>query len=62
MTQKKVALSILANTLPPVIARKDISRYLGGLISSGYLANLDCLGRGQEQLKVVAESLICVKI
>lgn len=51
MTQKKIALSILANNLPPVIARKDISQYLGGLISSGYLANLDSLGKGPTSIK-----------
>ena len=51
LTQKKIALSILANNLPPVIARKDINQYLGGLISSGYLANLDSLGKGPASIK-----------
>jgi len=39
-------LSELLKTLPPVIPRKDIDRYLGGLVSKGYLANLDSQGKG----------------
>ena len=34
-----------------VIARKDINVHLGGLISSGYLANLDSKGLGPKALK-----------
>ncbi|NDV27559.1 AlpA family transcriptional regulator [Desulfovibrio sp. JC010] len=44
-------LAILHKTLPPIIARKDIKIYLGGLISSGYLANLDSQGRGPKSIK-----------
>ncbi len=51
MTHKKANLSILENTLPPIIARKDIEHYLGGLISRGYLANLDCQGKGPVAIK-----------
>jgi len=39
-------LSELLKTLPPVVPRKDIDRYLGGLVSKGYLANLDSQGKG----------------
>ena len=39
-------LSELLKTLPPVIPRKDIDRYLGGLVSKGYLANLDSQNKG----------------
>lgn len=42
-------LSELLKTLPPVVPRKDIDRYLGGLISKGYLANLDSQGRGPKR-------------
>ncbi|SDK96491.1 hypothetical protein SAMN05660337_3497 [Maridesulfovibrio ferrireducens] len=44
-------LKILHQTLPPIIARKDVQLYLGGLISSGYLANLDSQGRGPKSIK-----------
>lgn len=47
----KPDLSILHQTLPPVIARKDIRIHLGGLISSGYLANLDSKGLGPRAIK-----------
>ncbi len=51
MNHKKTQLATLEKNLPPVIARKDIDKYLGGLISSGYLANLDREGVGPKSLK-----------
>lgn len=42
-------LSELLKTLPPVVPRKDIDRYLGGLVSKGYLANLDSQGLGPKR-------------
>lgn len=48
---RKADISILLRTFPPVIARKDINVHLGGLISSGYLANLDSKGLGPKALK-----------
>lgn len=50
-TAQKPDLSILLKTLPPIIPRKNITTHLGGLISSGYLANLDSQGRGPRALK-----------
>jgi hypothetical protein len=47
-----VDLTELLNTLPPMIARKDIDRYLGGIISKGYLANLDSKGEGPPKIKI----------
>ena len=35
-----------------MIARKDIDRYLGGIISKGYLANLDSKGEGPPKVKI----------
>ncbi|MCG8529600.1 MAG: hypothetical protein MI749_02925 [Desulfovibrionales bacterium] len=32
--------------LPPLVPRKDISKYVGSLFSAGYLANLDSAGKG----------------
>lgn len=47
-----VDLTELLKTLPPMIARKDIDRYLGGIISKGYLANLDSKGEGPPKVKI----------
>lgn len=41
----------LLKSLPPIIARHDIEKYLGGLISKGYLQNLDCEGKGPARIK-----------
>lgn len=42
----------LLSILPPVIARKDIERLLGGIISRGHLANLDYRGEGPPQIQI----------
>jgi hypothetical protein len=34
------------------IAREKINEFTGGLISSGYIANLDCRGEGPETIKI----------
>lgn len=44
-------LSHLLRILPPIVARKDIDRYLGGIISKGYLANLDSEGLGPRRIR-----------
>jgi hypothetical protein len=36
----------LEQTLPPAFARTEVPRLLGGVISSGRLANLDSAGEG----------------
>lgn len=41
-----MSLTILSEKLPPVIARKDVGRILGGVIAPKTLANLDSLGEG----------------
>ncbi len=51
MTTKHETLNALQRILPPIIARKDIDRYLGGLISRSYLANLDSKGKGPKSIK-----------
>lgn len=48
----KPDLSQIFEELPPIIARTEVSRLLGGFISEGYLANLDCLGLGPDRLKI----------
>lgn len=44
------AYAQLELSLPPVIARTEVPRLLGGLISAGCLANLDCLGQGPRRI------------
>lgn len=38
--------SALLTRLPPVMARKDVGKLLGGVISPKTLANADALGKG----------------
>lgn len=45
-------LEKLQETLPPVISRNKISYYLGGLLSVGYMANLDSEGKGPKRIKI----------
>jgi len=45
-------LNAFAEKLPPVIARKEIRKYLGGIISPKTLANLDSLGEGPPRIKI----------
>ena len=47
-----VDLTILKNELPPIFAREEVDRLFGGLVSRGYLANLDCIGEGPPRLKM----------
>lgn len=42
----------LLKTLPPVFPRKDVTRYLGSLLSVGYMANLDSAGLGPESRRI----------
>jgi len=39
-------LSEFANSLPAIIPRHRIADYLPGLLSRGYLQNLDSIGKG----------------
>lgn len=41
-------VSTLVSSLPPVIARKEVKRYLGGMIASQTLCNADSAGVGPE--------------
>jgi len=43
--------SSLLNSLPAVVARKQVPALLGGLISEGYLQNLDSEGKGPRKIK-----------
>lgn len=41
-------ISTLVSSLPPVIARKEVNRYLGGMVASQTLSNADSAGMGPE--------------
>jgi hypothetical protein len=47
MCTKSIDLSHLAESWPSsMVARSEVERFSGGILSAGYLANLDCIGRG----------------
>lgn len=41
-------MNTLISNLPPVIARKEVSRYLGGMVATQTLSNADSAGIGPE--------------
>lgn len=55
MKKQSVTLSLdlteLRRTLPPLVARKKLDQYLGGIISKAYMANLDSRGEGPPQVR-----------
>lgn len=44
-------LESLRKSLPPIIARSEIGKYLGGMLSSRYLQNLDAGGKGPVRIR-----------
>ena len=38
--------------LPPIMARQEVPQYLGGVISSKTLANLDTAGMGPPRIRI----------
>ncbi len=49
---------LLLNKLPPVVARKDVARQLGGVVSMKTLANADSLGKGPLGAYLVGRSVV----
>ena len=49
---EKPDLSGLLDSLPPIVPRHRIENYLSGVISRGYLQNLDSLGKGPRKVLV----------
>lgn len=49
---------LLLNKLPPVVARKDVERQLGGLVTMKTLANADSSGKGPLGAYVVGRSVV----
>ena len=52
MAKVQTSLIDLADKLPPIISRSHVEKFLGGVISSKSLANLDSLGEGPPRIKV----------
>jgi predicted DNA-binding transcriptional regulator AlpA len=50
--EKKPTLENLGNSLPPIISRDHVEKYLGGVISKKTLANLDSEGRGPKRMRI----------
>lgn len=50
--EAKPDFSSLKESLPPIVPRNEIERYLGSCISRGYLQNLDSLGKGPKRIKL----------
>lgn len=50
-TEDDVDFSDLLRSLPPIIAHAEIERYLGGIISRRYLANLNSRGEGPKRFR-----------
>ena len=42
----------LREQLPALIAHAEIEKHLGGVISRGYLANLNCEGKGPRRIYI----------
>lgn len=55
--EKKFVQTLLAN-LPPVIARKEVTRFLGGIVAPQTLANADASGEGPEDAFRVGNSVV----
>ncbi len=62
MNQKELEIEVfrklLLEGLPPVIARKDAEKFLGGMISSKTLANADSLGEGPRSAYKVGKNIV----
>ena len=52
----------LAENLPPVIARKKVGRFLGGVVAPQTLCNADHKGEGPEVAYMVGRSVAYVTI
>jgi hypothetical protein len=55
---KREFLELLASELPPVVARKDVGRLLGGMVTAKTLANADSKGTGPEIVYTVGRNVV----
>jgi hypothetical protein len=50
--EKQPTLENLINSLPPIISRDHVEKYLVGVISKRTLANLDSAGKGPKRMRI----------
>ena len=50
--RQQIDLKNLSDKLPPLIARAQVEKLLGGIISSKTLANLDSEGKGPKRIRI----------
>jgi predicted DNA-binding transcriptional regulator AlpA len=50
--EKQPTRGSLTNSLPPIISRDHVEKYLGGVISKRTLANLDSAGKGPKRMRI----------
>lgn len=55
---KQELLDVLAGELPPFIARADVERHLGGMVSGKTLSNADARGQGPEVAYAVGRKVV----
>lgn len=55
--EKKFVQTLLEN-LPPVIARKEVARFLGGIVAPQTLSNADAVGEGPKDAFRVGNSVV----
>jgi hypothetical protein len=50
--ENKINFDSLIKSLPPMISRDHVEKYLGGVISPKTLANLDSEGKGPRRMRI----------
>ncbi len=55
---EKKFVNTLLSSLPPVIARKEVMRFLGGIVAPQTLSNADSSGEGPEDAFRVGNSVV----
>lgn len=56
--EQKEFADILLSEMPPVVARKSVSQFLGGMVDMRTLANADSKGTGPEVAYAVGRSVV----
>ena len=56
--EEREFVQTLAENLPPVIARKKVNRFLGGVVAPQTLCNADHKGEGPEAAYMIGRSVV----
>ena len=56
--EQKEFADILLSEMPPVVARKNVSQFLGGMVDMRTLANADAKGMGPEVAYAVGRNVV----